>query len=247
MALIHLNHFSKSDGRQRNLTIILPSDGMEEFHSGTSFMRKGMKYQTLWLLHGGGGDDSDWVNFSNIIRYANTHRIAVVMPEGNNFVDEDFSYVTEELPEYLRLIFPLSEKKEDNFIGGLSHGGDAAMRACFEYPERYAAALIMSAAGTDHRGPVEEAALRFDVYGLAERNVKSAVSMPKLIFATGSGDRGMPYYVPVIDKIEKIGIPVVRYFVEGDGHSWEFWDAMVKIALDEMLPVKHDVIYDQEK
>ena len=127
-------------------------------------------------------------------------------------------------------------------IGGLSHGGVCAMRACFEYPERYAAGLIMSAAGTDHTGPVEEAELRFDVYGLAEKNIREKTEMPRLIFATGSGDRGMPYYVPVIDRIEAMGIPAERYYVDGDGHSWEFWDSTVRKALDEMLPIRHDVI-----
>ena len=86
MALLHLNHLSMCSGRQRNVTVILPTDGMDEKHDGTSFMRPGMKYQTFWLLHGGGGDDSDWVNFSGIVRYASANKIAVVMPEGENFV-----------------------------------------------------------------------------------------------------------------------------------------------------------------
>jgi S-formylglutathione hydrolase FrmB len=44
----------------------------------------GMKYQTMWLLHGGSGDDSDYVNFSNIVRYADDHKLAVVMPADYN-------------------------------------------------------------------------------------------------------------------------------------------------------------------
>ena len=242
MALIHLNHLSMCSGNQRNLTVILPTDGMDQKHDGSSFMAPGMKYQTLWLLHGGGGDDSDWVNFSNIVRYANEHRIAVVMPAGTNFVSTDFDYVTRELPALLRTLLPLSAAREDNFIGGLSHGGDAAMRACFEYPDRYAGGLIMSAAGTDHKGPVEEAALRFDVYGCAQRNLDAGAPWPKLIFGTGTADRGMKYYVPVIDKLEAMGVPLTRYYVENDGHSWDFWDGTVRLALREMLPIRHDVI-----
>ena len=242
MALIHLNHLSMQKGCQCNVTVILPTDGMDQKHDGSSFMAPGMLYQTLWLLHGGGGDDSDWVNFSNIVRYANEHRLAVVMPAGKNFFEDDFAYITDELPRFLRLVLPLSDRREDNFICGLSHGGDAAMKACFMYPDRYVAGLVMSAAGTDHKGPVSEAKLRFDVYGLAERNLKAGAAMPQLIFATGSGDRGMPYYVPVIDRIEEMGIPVIRHFVENDGHSWDFWDSTVRMALREMLPLRHDVI-----
>lgn len=235
MALIRMNHLSMCSGAQRNLTIMLPSDGMEEKKNKSSFMYPGMQYKTLWLLHGGGGDENDWVNYSNIVRYADAHRIAVVMPQGTGFHDEDFAYITEELPAFLRCILPLSDRREDNFIGGLSHGGDGAMRACLEYPERYAAGLIMSAAGTDHKGPVEEAALRFDVYGLAERALKDGAEIPYLIFATGSGDRGMPYYVPVIDRLENMGVRLMRHYVDGDGHSWDFWDQTVRRALDEWL------------
>ena len=242
MALIHFNHLSMSKGHQDNLTVILPTDGMDEKHSGESFVFPGVQYQTLWLLHVGGGDDSDFVNFSNIVRYANEHRIAVVMPAGTSFYDTDFSYITEELPRVLRALLPLSPRREDNFIGGLSHGGDAAMKACFLYPDRYAAGLIMSAAGTDHKGDVEKAALRFDVFGSAEANLKAGAAWPKLIFATGSGDRGFPYYVRVIDRLEAMGVPVTRYYIENEGHSWDFWDNTVRLALQEMLPIRHDVI-----
>ncbi|MCI8713832.1 MAG: hypothetical protein HFH23_16630 [Ruminococcus sp.] len=44
----------------------------------------GTKFQTLYLYHGGTGDDSDYVNFSNIVRYANDHKMAVVMTCGGN-------------------------------------------------------------------------------------------------------------------------------------------------------------------
>ena len=242
MALIRMNHFSRAKGCQCNVTVLLPTDGMKEQRSGVSAEVPGMRYQVLWLLHGGGGDDTDFINYSNIVRYADAHKIAVVMPAGSSFYDTDFEYITQELPRTLRILFPLSEKREDNVIGGLSHGGDAAMKACFVYPERYAAGLIMSAAGTDHRGALEEAALRFDVFGSAAHNLETGVEMPKLIFATGDGDRGFPYYTPIIDRIEAMGIPVTRHYVEGDGHSWDFWDNTLRLALQELLPIRHDVI-----
>ena len=242
MALIRFNHLSKCKGCQTNVTIILPTDGMPEKRAGTTFEVPGIKYQVLWLLHGGGGDDSDFVNFSNIVRYAETNRLAVVMPAGKNFYEDDYAYITEELPRTLRVVFPLSDKREDNFIGGLSHGGDAAMKACFEHPDRYASGLIMSAAGTDHRGEAGKAALRFDVFGCAQRNLDAGVEMPQLIFATGSGDRGMPHYVPVIDKLEAMGIALTRHYVDGDGHSWDFWDSTLRLGIEKLLPVRHNVI-----
>ena len=242
MALIRLNHFSKCKGRQTNVTVFLPTDGMQEHRNGTTIQVPGMKYQVLWLLHGGGGDESDFVNYSNIVRWADEHKIAVVMPAGDSFYDTDYAYITEELPGFLRVVLPLSESREDNFIGGLSHGGDGALRACLEYPDRYAAGLIMSAAGTDHRGDLDKAALRFDVFGLAGQLAERGSEAPRLIFATGSGDRGFPYYTPVIDRLDAMGLPVTRHYVDGDGHSWDFWDNTLRLALRELLPIHHQLI-----
>lgn len=237
-----MNHLSFCKGKQTNVTVILPTKGMEDKRRGFGYEMRGMQYQTLWLLHGGGGDDSDFVNFSNIVRYAEEHRIAVVMPSGTQFYGTDYEYITKELPETLRLLFPLSERREDNFIGGLSHGGDAAMKAAMEYPDRYQAALIMSAAGTDHKGSVQAAKLRFDVWGNAEKILAASEPAPELIFATGSGDRGFPYYQPIIDKLDTMGLHVKRHYVEGDGHSWDFWDSTLHLALDTLLPIRHDII-----
>ena len=74
MALIRMNHLSFCKGRQTDVSVILPTKGMEDKRNGTSFETPGMKYQTLWLLHGGGGDDMDFVKYSNIIRYAEANR-----------------------------------------------------------------------------------------------------------------------------------------------------------------------------
>lgn len=242
MALIRMNHLSFCKGNQTEVTVILPTKGMDDKRNGVGFEVSGMKYQTLWLLHGGGGDNTDFVNFSNIVRYAEQNRLAVIMPAGKSFFSTDYEYITEELPETLRCLFPLSDKREDNYICGLSHGGDAAMKAIMEHPERYSTAIVMSAAGTDHKGPVEEAQLRFDVWGNAQRILKNGESMPELIFATGSGDRGFPYYTPIIDKLDEMGLNVKRHYVDGDGHSWDFWDNTVRQAIYEWLPIRHDII-----
>ncbi len=33
-----------------------------------------------------------------------------------------FTFVSEELPKFVRAIFPLSDKREDNFVAGMSMG-----------------------------------------------------------------------------------------------------------------------------
>ena len=154
MAVIKMNFLSKYLGMQTNVTVCLPSFSFRDvINNQPDFYKPGMIYQTLYLLHGGSGDDSDYVNFSNIVRYADDHRIAVVMPSAyNHFYTDDpngprfWKFVAQELPEVCQAFFPLSPAREDNFAAGLSMGGFGALRLGILQPERFAAVLLMSGA-----------------------------------------------------------------------------------------------------
>ena len=50
------------------MNVILPDDRVEG------------DFPVLWLLHGGGGNENDWLHNTRIRAYANKHNIAVVMP-----------------------------------------------------------------------------------------------------------------------------------------------------------------------
>ena len=85
MAVIKMNFLSQTLSMQTNVTICLPSFSFADLMQGREDVYvPGMKYQVLWLLHGFSGDDSDYVNFSNIVRYADDHKLAVVMPAAAN-------------------------------------------------------------------------------------------------------------------------------------------------------------------
>ena len=244
MAVIRFNFRSAALHGSANVSIILPTDLSKD--GAPSVYVPGVKYQVLWLMHGGMGDDQDFINFSNIVRYAEDARIAVVMPAcPARFYDGAYyELVSEELPKVLRVIFPFSDKREDNFVAGLSHGGDCSLKLCLEHPDRYAAGLVMSAAGTTHsHDPNAVNHVLFDVFGMAEKNLASGRALPHLFFATGSGDRGFPAYRPIIDKLDEMGMPLTRLYEDGDGHSWNFWDHMLRDGLKDFLPLKHEVIF----
>ena len=46
-----------------------------------------------------------------------------------------YTYVTEELFRVLPTLFPLSTKREDNFVAGLSMGSHGAMKIAVNHPE----------------------------------------------------------------------------------------------------------------
>ena len=145
--------FSKELFSSVSVNVILPTpeSGDYFFGSRTYYPKAGQKYQTLYLLHGFTADFSDWQRFSSIERYAQERQIAVVMPgvdnsfycnlpEGGNYYD----YYTRELPQVMEALFPISGKRENKFLAGLSMGGYGAFKAALREPDQYAAAVSLS-------------------------------------------------------------------------------------------------------
>ena len=65
-----------------------------------------------------------------------------------------YTFHMEELPRILRSILPLSAKREDNFIGGLSGGSAMALKSAILYPENFSVALCMSGGGLPIPGQI---------------------------------------------------------------------------------------------
>lgn len=131
--------------------MVLPSDKVLSYDGKKTETKP---YRTLYLLHGLLGNYTDWVNSTNIQRLAEDHNLAVVMPSGENsfYIDQllpnnDFGkYIGKELVEITRRMFPLSHKREDTFIAGLSMGGFGAMRNSLKYYDIFGYIATMSAA-----------------------------------------------------------------------------------------------------
>jgi putative tributyrin esterase len=110
-------------------------------------------YPVLFLLHGLSGDHMAWMRLTSIERYAESHGIAVVMPDGGRgyYVDNAAgprwgAFVADEVPAFARAFFPLSIRREDTFVAGLSMGGYWAFRIAVSHPDRFAAAGSFSEA-----------------------------------------------------------------------------------------------------
>lgn len=96
----------------------------------------------------------DWLTGSLIQELALKYNLAVVMPAGENsfYLNgkgtgrgyETFTAV--ELPAYCQKTFGLSDKPEDNFIGGLSMGGFGAIHTALKYPEYFGKMFGLSSA-----------------------------------------------------------------------------------------------------
>ena len=110
------------------------------------------RYPVLWLLPGGGYNYTDWARYTALELYSAQAGIAVVLPSSYyaGYMDTAhgkypyFSFITEELPPFLTKLFPLSVRREDNFVAGFSMGGYGAFKFAMRYPEKFAACGVFS-------------------------------------------------------------------------------------------------------
>ena len=72
MAVVRLNLLSRALGMSTNVTMILPSfdQGSDLGKPLEAVYDPARRYPVLWLLHGGSGDDADYLNWTNVARYA---------------------------------------------------------------------------------------------------------------------------------------------------------------------------------
>lgn len=263
MAIIQVNFMSNTLWRSVPIQVILPVDKLTP--DGTLPAPK--KFKTLYLMHGLLGNYTDWVSGTRIQRWAEERDLAVVMPSGDNsfYVDRPASnnrygaFIGEELVEITRRMFPLSDKREDTFIGGLSMGGFGAMRNGLKYHDTFGAIICLSGAlhiledmdkiasrkeGVDNLsfeecmfGPLPEAALSdknprvlADHLGKVKLEDPS-VALPRIYMACGTEDRLIPHSRTYRKLLEDNGFDVT--YEEGPGnHNWDFWDSYIKKAID---------------
>ena len=253
MALIQMTFVSHALMRAVPVQVILPSDKWNP--DGT--LQPVKKFKTLYLLHGLWGQCTDWVTGTRIQRWAEERDLAVVMPSGDNsfYVDRPASnnlygeFIGRELVEMTRRMFPLSERKEDTFIGGLSMGGYGAMRNGLKYHDTFSAIAALSPAlhifeGMAERAAVETRAFGEAIFGDLElaaksdknprvlvENLTGKKELPKIYLACGTGDDLLPASRIFRDLMPKAGFDVT-YF-EGPGrHDWDFWDEQIRLVLD---------------
>ena len=264
MALIQMNMFSKTLMRQVMVHVILPMDKLADVDKPE---REEKPYKTLYLLHGMYGNYMDWVSGTRIQRFAEEHELAVVMPSGDNafYVDQSKTnnfygeFVGKELVELTRRMFPLSRKREDTFIGGLSMGGYGAMRNGLKYHNTFGNIISLSGAFIIDELPrrtnepakfCERREYAESCFGdldklaesdmnpqfLVEKLLKEGAEVPKLYIACGDKDSLLKGNQDFVDFLQKKGVENTFVVAPGD-HEWDFWDTYIKKAI-EWLPTE---------
>ena len=148
MAYGTLTFYSNVLGKDTKVDFIMP-DTRRRAHCWTNWDKKELK--VIWILHGMGDDSNAWIRKSNIELLARKYDVAIFMPscERECYTDSKrgikmFSYITNELPIVMKNYFPISNRREDNFVIGNSMGGYGALKCGLMFPEKYAAVASLS-------------------------------------------------------------------------------------------------------
>lgn len=258
MAIIEVNFISKCLMRTVTFNAIIPVDKFGP--QAENAEQKPLK--TLYLLHGIFGNYTDWVNGTRIQAWAEANDLAVIMPSGENrfYLDDEKSgelygeFIGKELVEFTRKLFPLSDKRKDTFIAGLSMGGYGAIRNGLKYAENFGCVIGLSAAlvhdtwkDADNSAPIftfrrsyyEAIFGEYDKVKGSDKDPKALLlklkeegrPVPKMYLCCGTEDGLVTANRDFRDFLNENGVDLT--YVEGPGkHDWVFWDTYIKKVLD---------------
>lgn len=149
MAAFQVSFFSQSLNRSVHCKVLLPTDQAAYLE-----LENRQPFKTLYLLHGMTGNQDSWDSLESLWGISQDYNLAIVMPNGENsfYCDSELTggnygtFVAKELVEFTRNSFPLSRKREDTFIGGLSMGGFGAIVNGLRNPDTFGYITAFSAA-----------------------------------------------------------------------------------------------------
>lgn len=210
----------------------------------------------LYLLHGLTGNCDDWKTMANAKGICSQYNIAVIMPSAANsfytnmlYGPKYFEYIANELPSYIKKLFPLLQDKWH--IAGLSMGGYGAFKIAMHYPERFISAgsfsgcLDLQAMIDRKKHPEINQALKAcigeslqtpkkdDLFYLAKSMQIS--QNPNLAMYMYCGEQDFLY-----DDNEKFyqinnSILNLEKHTEPGGHEWRLWEKHLKMYLQKVF------------
>jgi putative tributyrin esterase len=255
--LSHVNFFSEVLASHCSINVLLPQR-KNRGHQDTYHP----PFQILYLLHGYSDDYTAWLRWTPIESYIEGLNLVVVMPSVQNSFYTDmahggmfFTFLIEELPALVHELFPISTKRIDTFVAGLSMGGYGAIKMALSRPDLYAAAASLSGtldipemikAKWDHDneswlnnmrnnfGDLEKVqGGPHDLFALAQKFSSLSVK-PRLFQCCGREDFLYADNTRFRDFIRPLGFDYTYTETPGN-HNWVYWDKMIQEVLNWLL------------
>lgn len=221
-----------------NLTLksrILGSDRRYAVYLPPDYETSQRTYPVLYLLHGGGDDQTGWVQFGEVlnitdkaIREGAATAMIIVMPDANTgrrgyFNDirgdwryEDFFF--EELMPFIEKTYRTKNEKRYRAVAGLSMGGGGSFMYALHRPDLFAAACPLSAAA----GPLSPEDLKTN---LQRNNITVSEAALDTYFKRHSA-------VQLVQSMPDSSRNAVRWYIDcGDDDFLYEGNALVHIAM----------------
>jgi enterochelin esterase-like enzyme len=225
----------KSNVLSRNVayTIYLPPD----------YATSERTYPVVYLLHGYTDDNTGWLQFGEINRYADKAiaegiipPMIIVMPNGDsswyiNSYDGKEKYENFFIKEFIPAIekeYRIKKIKEFRGIAGLSMGGYGTLFYAIKYPELFAAAAPLSAAVFDDTAMVSMADKNYEnVFGqLFGHGLKGKARLNKAWYDNS--------ILKMVEGRSQENLSKVRYWIDcGDDDFLSKGNCLLHIALIE--------------
>ena len=255
MAFIQMEYKSNALLRGTSVKVILPSDGMA---GGCE-----PPYRTVYFLPGYSATATELITYLSLRNQAELKGLAIVLPDGENLFYQDLpqrmtlysTYVGEELVEVTRKLFPLSDKREDTYIAGISMGGYGALYNGMKYRGTFSKVAAFSPAADPYLlmtagapGFSEEQFCGLfgsrEVFYGSDRDMDAIwtdhtiTDRPELFLCCGREDRAV---WPAVEKFENAlrtaGIP--HDYREGHGdHELYYWEQMMDPAFSFLAGIE---------
>jgi enterochelin esterase-like enzyme len=192
-------------------------------------------YPVLYLLHGIGGDEKEWLNggkpqviLDNLYAAGKIQPMIVVMPNGRAMQDDRATgnimaqdkvqaFATFEkdllndLIPYIEKNFPVLKDREHRAIAGLSMGGGQSLNFGLGNLDKFAWVGGFSSAPNTKR-PEE----------LAPNPQETREKLKLLWISCGSSDGLITYSKRTHEYLEKNNVPHI-YYIEPGGHDFKVW------------------------
>jgi enterochelin esterase-like enzyme len=247
-SLTHRWYDSKSLGKDRRINIYTPP----------GYEKSDEKYPVLYLLHGGGGDEDEWVTFGratqildNLISQGKAKPIIVVMPNGHTGMEAapgesswgfykpehltsdkehpgDFEAGFKEIIDFVESNYRVIPDKAHRAIAGLSMGGAHTINISRYYENTFDYVGAFSAAVSGVENRTEPVYTNFDA--TLQKQINNGVKL----YWIGIGKDDFLYNANkgFRAKLDRMGLKYT--YVETDGgHIWKNW----RIYLSKFTPL----------
>lgn len=239
--------------------VVIPSAAMKETLKATVVLpdayargtRDGDRYPVVYLLHGSGGDHTDWTSNTRIAALADRYHVILVMPDGGHeswYIDSPFdsgsryeTFIGDEVVSYVDLHFRTIATQRARAITGLSMGGFGALRIALDRPDTFGAVGSISGA-VDPRCCADEPGIDH-VFGdpgrhpsFWDRNVIAASASAfvrahlDLTIDCGRDDAFVGSNRTLHERLVALGVPH-DYAERPGGHTWDYWANAIRYQM----------------